>query len=209
MAESPNPWGAVWAKVGGMNTAISVANEFIRCGVKRGRPLTQLQIQKLVYFAHARMLCIHGRPLIEDIFERRQHGPVVPALYERIKVHGSEPITVQIEDDASDKRGLPLIETDVVGWAYSTYGALDGFELAQITHAKGSPWFQARPGEVIPNDTIRGYHAPKFQKQQRRRLQGLLGDPEIRRGIEAGLEEIRSGQVTEVDIPRPAGAASA
>ena len=42
--------------------ARQVANEFIRLARERGRPLTQLHIQKLIYLAHARMLVLHRTP---------------------------------------------------------------------------------------------------------------------------------------------------
>ena len=43
--------------------ARDIANEIIRRGEDQGWLFTHLQVQKLVYYCHAWMLGVHGRPL--------------------------------------------------------------------------------------------------------------------------------------------------
>ena len=45
-----------------MHDARNVANEFIRRASESGDQFTHLQVQKLVYYAHAWMLGLYGRP---------------------------------------------------------------------------------------------------------------------------------------------------
>ena len=73
--------------------ARSVANAFIQRGIDAKRPLTPLQVQKLVFFAHAWMLGLRGRPLINEPFEVWKYGPVVPVVYYCLRHYGGDPVT--------------------------------------------------------------------------------------------------------------------
>ena len=55
-----------------------VANYFIKRALKEGKLFTPLQIQKLVFFAHAWGLALLNRPLLEKEFEAWAYGPVMP-----------------------------------------------------------------------------------------------------------------------------------
>ena len=61
--------------------ARQVANEFLSLAEETNIPLTPLQVQKLVYFAHAWQLGLYGKPLIDTEFEAWRYGPVVPVVY--------------------------------------------------------------------------------------------------------------------------------
>lgn len=145
--------------------ARSVANELIRRALAAGRPLTPLQVQKLVYFCHAWMLGLHGQPLLKQRIEAWQYGPAVRDIYDSLHQYGREPVTqpIQYTDDHFDER-----EVDLIDQVWEKYGGLSGPELSNMTHRIGSPWFQvwdrrnrawwAKP-PTVPNDLIREYYA--------------------------------------------------
>src|SRR6478735_3641830 len=57
-----------------------------------GDSISNLKLQKLVYYAQGYHLAIHDRPLFFEPIEAWVHGPVVPELYRSFKQHGSEAI---------------------------------------------------------------------------------------------------------------------
>jgi uncharacterized phage-associated protein len=83
-------------------SAIKVANEFLRLA-KADNPLrylTPLQLIKLVYIAHGWSLHYFPEtPLLIEIPQAWQYGPVVPSLYSAVRRYGSSPIIALLPGD--------------------------------------------------------------------------------------------------------------
>lgn len=136
------------------HSARAVANEFIRLGESAGNPLTPLQIMKLVYLAHGWMLAIYDQPLVEEDFEAWRYGPVVPDLYQAMKIYRAdalrEPLVLgsiaQIQDGGRirfvpiEPRPFSVQETWVIEAVYQHFGSWPASKLIQVTHQLGSPW---------------------------------------------------------------------
>ncbi len=60
-------------------------DEAKRCGIN----ISNLALQKLLYFAHGIYLTKTKRPLVSGYFEAWQYGPVHPAVYRAFKGSGS------------------------------------------------------------------------------------------------------------------------
>ena len=139
--------------------AAAIANEFIRIAERKGRRLTQMQVQKLVYFAHGWHLALTGEPLINERVLAWDYGPVVRSLWRAFKEYGSNPIQKMAR--------VPDWEGDLVNWitptvedgeqpetnAYTAalirrvweqYGSLKAYELSELTHVEGGPWSRTR-----------------------------------------------------------------
>jgi len=58
-----------------------IANLMLDESARVGQSLTNLALQKLLYFAHAMFLIEQGRPLLSGYFEAWEYGPVHPAAY--------------------------------------------------------------------------------------------------------------------------------
>lgn len=144
-----------------------VANALIDRGIDAGRPLTHLQVQKLLYFAHARMLAKHGQPLSDELFEVWRYGPVSQAVYHNLSrfragiIDQCSPILLHHED----KREFSAAESEAIQYAFDAGGHLSGPELTNLTHLNGSPWKQALKKNhlYIKNEDIRRYFAPIFR----------------------------------------------
>ncbi len=150
--------------------ARSVANEFIRRGKDVGKPLTPLQVQKLVYFAHAWMLGIYRRPLINEPFEVWKYGPVVPVVYYCLRHYGGDPVTETLPNHPEDfEDEYDSAENDIIDQVFQIYGGLSGGQLITLTHMKGTPWHQAKKkgNWYIPDDMIRRFFAAKAEEARR------------------------------------------
>jgi len=85
-------------------TAPSVANKLLNLAEVANRPLTQIDIQKLVYFAHGWYLALQKQPLIDETILAWKYGPVVRSLYDEFREFGSNPITAKAKEWQTQRR---------------------------------------------------------------------------------------------------------
>ena len=146
--------------------ARAIANMLIKLGTEKNRPLTPMQIIKLVYICHGFMLGLYHRPLIIQPIEAWKYGPVIETLYESMKKYGGSHVTKEIRLGISFKRKLQLdeYEQDIVEQVFTKYSHLSGIELSTLTHQPGTPWYivwyqRGQKRGVIPNDIIESYYS--------------------------------------------------
>ncbi|WGI74533.1 SocA family protein [Sinorhizobium meliloti] len=109
--------------------------------------ITNLALQKLLYFAHGIYLIQTKTPLVSGYFEAWQYGPVHPAAYRSFKEAGFDPINFRAtgQDPLTGKpRELTLPDdtrlTGLVQQVLNSYGRMPSGRLVDLSHAKGSPW---------------------------------------------------------------------
>lgn len=154
------------------HSSLAIANEFIRRGLEPGaRPLTNMQIQKLVYLAHGWTLGACDEPLIEDPVEAWKFGPVVRKVYSALSKYGSAPVKREIRwgEDTIFYHGddgevaydeLAPIEAEMTELVWANYGKYPAFQLSALTHQADTPWsdtYQPGVNRVIPNSLIRDH----------------------------------------------------
>ena len=139
--------------------ARAVANEFIRRGIDSGRPLTHIEVQKLMYFASGWMLGIHERPLHDGQWEAWQYGPVVRDVYFSLNHYRGAPITDVIPAPAEQ---FGPEESSIIEAVYD-YRRLGPSTLIGLSHARGGPWdtvwHEGGGSPEIDNDRIQRYFA--------------------------------------------------
>ena len=128
----------------------SVANLILDEADARRVTLTNLALQKILYFVHGKFLVEEREPLIAGSFEAWQFGPVNLPVYESFKPFGARPI-----DCRAPKRDLRTGEVTVA--PPPTNGQLrqriidlaapflrmSPGRLVELSHAKNSPWDKA------------------------------------------------------------------
>jgi uncharacterized phage-associated protein len=159
-------------------TAAAAANEFLQLGWSEPGlpPITQMKLQKLLFYAHAWHLATQNRPLFEEDFEAWAWGPVVRDVYFQTREFGREPITKRISRltvAPGDTRFLNAkFETPILGEGdvgvrtfirsvWESHKPFSGVQLSNSTHAPGEPWtiIKEKYGTLdgkptIPNDLI-------------------------------------------------------
>lgn len=134
-----------------------------------GVPITNLALQKLLYFVHGLHLIETKTPLVMGYFEAWQHGPVHPAAYSAFKAAGNTPISFRAtRQNPLTGEVLPfsaICDRDVkehLRRIMALYGRMNAGSLVDISHATGAPWHfivaKARAsmafGMRIPDDII-------------------------------------------------------
>lgn len=147
-----------------------VADYFIARAHEVGEPISNLKLQKLVYYAQAWHLALKNRPLIEADFEAWVHGPVNPSLYRRFRANAWKPI--------ADEVPRPALPDDVrkhLEEVWQVYGGLSALDLERMTHAE-EPWKIAR-GDLPPDalcdneispESMKAFYARRLERSKKK-----------------------------------------
>lgn len=151
-----------------------VADFFISLSNITGNLISNLKLQKLVYYSDAWHLANHGEPLIQEDFQAWVHGPVIPALYGEYKHFSWQPIDrPDLNEQAYasirekfDPKTLLLMDA-----VTDSYFGLSAFELEKMTHSE-LPWRAARSGladdepsyNIISKESMREYYSSFIKK---------------------------------------------
>ncbi len=125
-------------------TASEVAKYFISSFQKKNKEISNLKLQKLLYYAQAWHLALYGKPLFLDPIQAWVHGPVVPSVFRQYKDYAWRPITEEVKAETLSDLTFHLKEVTRV------YGEFDATTLERMTHQEG-PWKEAR-GSLAPDE---------------------------------------------------------
>lgn len=125
----------------------AVANLMLDEADRRGIKITNLALQKLLYFAHGIHLKRGKGPLVSGYFEAWPYGPVHPAVYRAFRKHGAETIAVRAvkQDPLTGQTRELLLPSDMavidlVSDVVRHFGPMSPGRLVDLSHARGSPW---------------------------------------------------------------------
>lgn len=142
-----------------------IALAFVEKGIEEGQFVTQMKLQKMVYFAHGYHLAKYGEPLIIEQFEAWKFGPVVQDIYQTYKLYGSDPImdTYFLPKPPRNYRYKPLSDSavDSIEYTWKVTKLLSANQLSQWSHLDGSPWARVydptKSSTTIPDESIREF----------------------------------------------------
>ena len=137
-----------------MVSAAAVANFFIDAANKCGaEPMTNLRLQKLMYYAQAWNLIRNGNPLFDENIKAWELGPVVPSIYQKYKICGHNPIANA--DDSFDYSVFHETELSVLIDVFVGYGKYTTSQLVNMTHRPKGAWDRTEKNATISNECIR------------------------------------------------------
>lgn len=131
-------------------------------GVSEG--ISNLKLQKLLYFCQAFALAKQGRPMFKEELYAWKYGPVVKEVYEAYKEHKNNPLP----EPAATANDTALSDTDkeIVDEMLETFSGYSAIRLMNITHSH-KPWKnlekKVEKGErdiIIPQKAIKKYYEP-------------------------------------------------
>lgn len=119
----------------------AVANRILDEARKRNLSVTNLKIQKLAYFVQGFALKRLEHPLFTEEIQAWTYGPVIPALYKKLKHFGSNPITGCLESPDAITNDEDAIR--VINEVMDKLGKLSAPQLVELSHQDKSPWAAA------------------------------------------------------------------
>lgn len=124
------------------HTATYIANFYIDMArYDENETITNLRVNKLLYYAQAWSLVQNKEPLFDDDFEAWDYGPVVPSVYQKYRCFKKDNIDVLDSDYSVD--GLSENDLRVLLASYNYFNQFSTTSLVNATHEKDSPWFDA------------------------------------------------------------------
>lgn len=126
-----------------------------------GDVMTNLKLQKLLYYMQGFHLAVFGKPLFIAEIEAWMYGPVVPEIYENYKPYGCSPL---YNDDQYKPIEMTPEEEDLFDQVYEAYGQFSALKLMQMTHNE-DPWKSVSPGygNIIPQEVIKKYFETQIE----------------------------------------------
>lgn len=142
--------------------------------------VSNLKLQKLLYFVQGFFLCIKNEPCFNEEIEAWDFGPVVPDVYHRYKIFGSNSISMTdyyeyVEYDGNDKihfkkrrlDEISFIDIDkkIINMVLEQLKGYSATTLVNITHQQ-EPWCKVyNPYErniLISNESIKKYFEKRY-----------------------------------------------
>ena len=118
--------------------------------------ISNLKIQKLLYYAQGCSLASLKNPLFDDELVAWKHGPVVECVYRKYHSYGNRGIQETPE--------LPQLDPEVERLLINTYNAFakySAWELANLTHRE-DPWKMTPLNQTISQVLIKNYFSTHY-----------------------------------------------
>ena len=134
--------------------ALDAAKYIINRCISLGHPISNLQLQKILYFCQLAHIKLSGKMLFSDEqFEAWQFGPVVRSIYVKYCLYGG----FVIDDNQTYQE--PLVSfTETLNKVVDKYSKASPWELVQESHRDRGAWkttiSQFGNKSIIPNELI-------------------------------------------------------
>lgn len=133
--------------------ALDIARYVINYSLEINSPVSNLKLQKLLYFIQGNFLRILDRPCFKDDIEAWKYGPVIPIVYREFKKFGSNYIgKIEYVYDLENNKFKPVKrefnfhiseeEKKVIESVIQECKNFSSSYLVELTH-KQSPWIKA------------------------------------------------------------------
>lgn len=136
--------------------------------------MTNLKVNKLLYYAQGTVLARTGKPLFSNDIEAWTFGPVIPEVYHRYKVCGRNPIE---SDEDVDRSCFTEDEFEALLDVMREFGQYTGSALVSLTHQAGTPWSNAFSSnqQIVNREEIQTY----FTAHPVPRLKDKISVPQV------------------------------
>jgi uncharacterized phage-associated protein len=149
--------------------AALVADVILAKAAARGERVSNMKLQKLLYYAQGEHLAATGELLFDDRIKAWGKGPVVPGIWHRYRQNGfldlPEPVQVPT---------IPAFYDCTVTAVLDRYLSLTAEQLSEMTHRE-SPWMEARTrgqrSAAISEATLKAHFSQiRSQRREERRI---------------------------------------
>ncbi len=146
-----------------MYKANDIAHKIIKIGMiesdSGGELITNLKLQKLLYYQQGFHLAVFGTPLFEESIEAWAYGPVVPQVYQIYKKYGNQGLKFKGEPISLEEK-----EEDLFNEVMNVYGSYSAIGLMNMTHSE-TPWKTTEIGSqsIIPHEKMQHYFKTRLK----------------------------------------------
>ena len=138
-------------------TCFDVADYFLSLADEdEGDYITNLKLQKLLYYAQGLHLACYDTPLFDECIEAWAHGPVIPEVYFKYRNASYDviPKPQNIDFSIFDEETREFLNE-----VYQIFGQYSAWKLREMTHEE-PPWQQANKrgvNTIISHEPLKDY----------------------------------------------------
>ena len=132
--------------------AITLSNYIINNFKKQGATITNLKLQKVLYYVQGYSLKVFGKPAFQEEIYCWPYGPVVPTSYYEYNRSGAH----QLEPTGAGDVYLEPYQKTIFERVLNACMPIPSSVLVDMTHAE-HPWKYTGIGEIISKDNIASY----------------------------------------------------
>ncbi|PZV13545.1 MAG: hypothetical protein DCF20_14925 [Pseudanabaena sp.] len=127
-----------------MVSPLAVARYFIFRAYEDGREslMTNMKVQKLLYYTQSLHLALFDEPLFDDEIQAWRYGPVCPPVYYSYREYESRQLPKTTRNELIH---FPEETQDLLEEILSFFGEHHAYYLSEMTHLE-FPWQKARDG---------------------------------------------------------------
>lgn len=137
-----------------MCTCMKAAEYFLSLQTEdAGDAISNMKLQKLLYYAQGFSLAILGKPLFNEDFEAWEYGPVIRKIYEEYRSYGDKalPKPENFTFDPYSEEEKKLFDE-----IYDAFGQYSAWALSEMTH-QTAPWRNAARNGIISKESMKDY----------------------------------------------------
>lgn len=138
--------------------AMDLAAHVINRCIDLDMPVSNLKLQKMLYFLDINFLINFDKKLIDEDFEAWQYGPVLKDVYDKYSFFAASSIRIRQkpENDLPEEYKNSIINN------IDHLAKIDAWALVEYSHRDNTPWSKVyRNGagnhQKIPNELLREY----------------------------------------------------
>lgn len=120
--------------------------------------ISNMKLQKLLYYAQGSFLAVTGEPLFDAPIMAWAHGPVVEEVYHAYKEYVAKGIEF---DEAFNFNAFSPEENNLLQEVYSVFGQYSAWKLRNMTHNE-TPWLSTAQNAVIDQAVIKDYFEREY-----------------------------------------------
>lgn len=127
-----------------------------------GDTISNLKLQKLLYYAQGFHLALFDKPLFEERVLAWTHGPVVREVWESYREHGSAgiPIPSDVNFDLFDGTTADFLKE-----IHRYFGQFSAWKLRNMTHEE-SPWVNTERNDEIPHAAMKTFFETQVKQKR-------------------------------------------
>jgi uncharacterized phage-associated protein len=136
-------------------SALDIANKvIINTDIDKGDIISNLKLQKMMYYLQGFNLAFFDEKLFEDDIEAWQYGPVVPSIYYNFKDFGKGAIF--LSEEVEEVQLGSSEQEDMFHQVMEEYGKFSAIRLMEMTHNE-IPWKSTEIRNVINIELMKKY----------------------------------------------------
>lgn len=139
------------------NNVFDVCDLIIIFEMRNNRQVSNLRLQKLLYFIQAQFIVEFDKPCFNSLMEAWHYGPVIPSVFQAYKHFGSLSIT-QTNNKSLDEARQLVVHHQTVEELLDRMSKYSTTSLVNISHEQ-APWKNSysHGREEITIDSIKAY----------------------------------------------------